>query len=41
MNRVADVIFIVAILFIFLSFKTLNFILVFDLIKFFIDDYFL
>jgi NADH-quinone oxidoreductase subunit L len=39
-NRVADVFFIVAIFFIFLLFKTLNFVVVFDLIKFIIYDKF-
>jgi len=40
MNRIADVFFIIAILFLFFLFKTLNFILIFDLIKFIILDRF-
>jgi len=39
-NRVADVFFIVAVFFIFLLFKSLNFVIVFDLIKFIVYDKF-
>lgn len=39
-NRIADVFFIVAILFIFLCFKTLNFVIVFDLVHFILNDSF-
>jgi NADH-quinone oxidoreductase subunit L len=39
-NRVADVFFIVAIFLIFLLFKSLNFVIVFDLVKFIVYDKF-
>lgn len=39
MNRIADVFFVIAIIFIFIYFKTLNFILVFNLANFIINDY--
>ena len=38
MNRIADVIFLLAIVYIFLKFKTTDFIIVFNLIPFIIDD---
>ena len=37
-NRISDVIFILAIVLILLSFKTLDYIIVFDLVHFFIDE---
>ena len=37
MNRIADVFFIIGILFIFLCFKTLNFLIVFDLVRFILN----
>ena len=40
MNRIADIFFLFAIAYIFLSFKTLNFIIIFNLIQFFIDEHF-
>jgi len=39
MNRIADVFFLIAIIFIFLYFKTLKFLIVFNLITFLLDDY--
>lgn len=39
-NRIADVFFMLAIFYLFIIFKTLNFNLVFDLIKFIIGDKF-
>lgn len=38
-NRISDVIFILAIVLILLSFKTLDYVIVFDLVHFFIDDH--
>jgi len=38
MNRIADVIFLLAIILIFLKFKTTDFIIVFNLIPFIFDD---
>lgn len=38
-NRIADVFFIIAISLLFLSFKTLNFVIIFDLLNFFVYDY--
>jgi hypothetical protein len=38
MNRIADVFFIIAILLIFLTFKTTDYILVFNLLPFIVHD---
>ena len=38
MNRIADVIFLLAIVYIFLKFKTTDFVIVFNLIPFILDD---
>jgi len=38
MNRIADVIFLIAIIYMFLKFKTTDFIIIFNLIPFILDD---
>lgn len=38
MNRIADVFFILAIILIFLNFKTMDFIIIFNLVPFIVDN---
>lgn len=38
MNRIADVFFIYGIILIFLNFKTTEFLIIFDLVKFLVDE---
>lgn len=38
MNRIADVFFIIALIYILLTFKTLNFVIIFNLISYIIDE---
>lgn len=40
MNRIADVFFLFAIAYLLITFKTLNFVIIFNLIQFFLEDNF-